>query len=80
MLSMPCVFVVEVLSMLSCFFAVVFCCCFSYRMRKVEKNGCMKLMLVKTSEDSGGGGGGGLYSRGWWGALFLGVPSLYESI
>ena len=33
-------------------FAVVFCCCFSYRMRKVERSGCMKLMLVKTSENS----------------------------
>ena len=30
-------------------FVVVF---FSYRMRKVERRGCMKLMLVKTSEDS----------------------------
>ena len=31
------------------FVVVVF---FSYRMRKVERRGCMKLMLVKTSEDS----------------------------
>ena len=61
-------------------------------MRKVERRGCMKPMLVKTSENSymiwwgrggvvvraGRGVVRGFTPGGWWGALIQGVPFLYE--